>query len=183
MARPAKPKRPARPLVSPEEQATFMEALAGVMPLEGRDRVRVAPPPPKPAVASIVAAIPATVTLAIEGGGEEIGARAPGVNRAQLAELKRGRVRPEATLDLHGKTGAEVTPLLERFLVESARFRRRCVLIVHGRGLHSDDGRAVVRDATIHALLGALSGLVHCLATAAPPDGGPGATYVMVRTS
>lgn len=159
-----------------------MEAIAGAVPLDGRDRVRVAPPPPKPSVASIPISIPATVSLAVEGGGEEIAARGPGVNRAQLAELKRGRIRPEGTLDLHGRTGAEVGPLLERFLVESGRFRRRCVLIIHGRGLHSEDGRAVVRDATIHALLGPLSGLIHCLATAAPPDGGPGATYVMVKS-
>jgi DNA-nicking Smr family endonuclease len=90
-------------------------------------------------------------------------------------------VRPEASLDLHGKTVDEADAALRRFLAESARLRRRCVLVIHGRGLHSD-GVAVLRDSVIDALTGALSGYVHCLSAAAPADGGAGATYVMVRS-
>src|SRR5262249_5374377 len=99
----------------------------------------------------------------------------------QVAELRRGQLRPEASLDLHGKTVDEADQALRRFLSDSARVRRRCVLVIHGRGLHSG-GPAVLRDMVIGALVGPLSGFVHCLATAAPPDGGAGATYVMVRS-
>jgi DNA-nicking Smr family endonuclease len=160
----------------------FMDAIAGTLPMDGRDRVRVAPLPAPVVAAPIVRdVVPSTIELTIEGGGEQVLARAPGVNRAQVAELKRGRVRPEASLDLHGKTVVEAEEALRRFLAESARVRRRCVLVIHGRGLHSGGGPAVLRDAVLHSLLGPLSGFVHCLSTAAPADGGSGATYVMVR--
>ena len=90
----------------------------------------------------------------------------------------------------------------------SVRLRRRCVLIVHGQGLHSTPTRdpgpvpgralahpagatrsaggyvadvAVLRDLVIADLIGKASGLVHAFAPAAPSDGGRGATYVMLR--
>ena len=60
----------------------------------------------------------------------------------------------------------------------SAPRDRRCVLIIHGRGLHSEHG-APLREAVLAELLGPLSGFVHALATAAPADGGEGATYLV----
>lgn len=170
-----------RPVVSAEERDAFLSAVAGVVPLEGadRDRVRVAAPVPAP-VARRVEVMPAPVALSVEGDGVVISARAPGVNRAQLSELRGGRVRPEATLDLHGHTAREAEGELRRFLLDASVQRRRCVLVVHGRGLHSD-GVAVLRDTVITALVGDMSGLVHAFATAARSDGGAGATYVMVK--
>jgi DNA-nicking Smr family endonuclease len=56
------------------------------------------------------------------------------------------------------------------------------VLAVHGKGTHSDHG-APLREAVLAELLGALSGCVHAFASAAPGDGGEGATYIMVRGS
>ncbi len=157
-----------------------MDAVAGAVPMGGRDRVRLAPRAAEAPAVIVRDVIPSTTELSTEFGGEQVFARAPGVNRAQVAELKRGRIRPEASIDLHGKTVAEADEALRRFLAESSRVRRRCVLVIHGRGLHSG-GLAVLRDAVIQSLLGPLSGFVHCLATAAPADGGVGATYVMVR--
>lgn len=155
----------------------FLGAIGGAVPLAQRDRV--AP------IAVRTAIIPAQVlpplqALTLEGSDGDVAARGPGVNRAQIAELRRGKVRAEATLDLHGHTSAEATPLLERFLLDGARLRRRCVLVIHGRGLHSG-GVAILRDLVIAQLAGPLSGLVHAFAPAAAADGGPGATYVMVR--
>jgi DNA-nicking Smr family endonuclease len=166
--------------VSPEEEALFAEAAAGVTPLAARDRVRL--DPPRLAIAPPRNPLPPTVTLTLEGEDGLLVARAPGVNRAQAAALRQGKVRPEVTLDLHGKSAAEAGPLLEQFLLESARLRRRCVLIVHGQGLHSG-GVAVLRDLVIGDLVGKASGLVHAFAPAAPSDGGRGATYVMLRSS
>ena len=170
-----------RPAVTAEERDAFLAAVAGAVPLEGsdRDRIRVAAPAPS-AAPRRVEVLPAPVALSVEGDGVVISARAPGVNRAQLAELRGGRVRPEATLDLHGHTVREAEGELKKFLLDASSQRRRCVLVVHGRGLHSD-GVALVRDAVITALVGDMSGLVHAFATAARSDGGAGATYVMVK--
>jgi DNA-nicking Smr family endonuclease len=157
----------------------FIDAIAGTTPMHGANRVRIEP---KPAAAAPVVrdVVPSPIALTIDEGGAQIAARAPGVNRAQVAELRRGRVRPEAELDLHGMTVDAADTALKRFLAESARARRRCVLVIHGRGLHSD-GVAVLRESVIGSLMGSLSGYVHCLSAAAPADGGSGATYVMVR--
>jgi DNA-nicking Smr family endonuclease len=176
MARTTGPRRPEPTPESPDEAALFQEAIAGAVPLAARDRV----PAPRIARAPRTHDGPTIVPLAIERDGDRLCARAPGVSRAQLADLRRGRIRPEATLDLHGRTAAEAEADLRRFVQGAARARRRCVLIVHGQGRHSD-GVAVLRDVVAGALTGPLSGAVHCLATAAPADGGAGATYVMVR--
>ena len=160
----------------------FMDAIAGTVRMEGREQLRPMPEPPRalPPPSVLRDVVPPTIPLTIDEGGDQLAARAPGVNRAQIAELRRGRVRPEATLDLHGKTVDEGDAALRRFLADSVRARRRCVLVIHGRGLHSD-GLAVLRDSVVGALTGSLSGYVHCLSAAAPADGGPGATYVMVK--
>jgi DNA-nicking Smr family endonuclease len=155
----------------------FMGAIDGAVPLAARDRVKAVPV--KTAV-SVVTVLPPMQTLAVERDDGIITARAPGVNRAQLAELRRGQVRAEATLDLHGMTIAAAGPALDAFLLESARLRRRCVLVVHGKGLHSN-GVAVLREFVIEHLLGPASGLVHAFAGAHATDGGDGASYVMVR--
>jgi DNA-nicking Smr family endonuclease len=186
MARTPKPRREPRPVLTPEERAMFMDAVAGAVPLG--DRVPLAPAtPPRPPVEAPTtpralreAEPPPVVKLAIESAGEVVTARGPGVSHAQVAELRAGRVRPEETLDLHGMTAVPAEVALRRFLVDAARLHRRCVLVVHGRGLHSG-GVAVLRDMVVSSLVGPLSGLVHSFATAHARDGGPGATYVVVR--
>jgi DNA-nicking Smr family endonuclease len=185
MARSPKPRREPRPVLTPEEQDLFMDAVAGAVPLG--DRVPLAPPAPRlsATAASAPPALreaepPPVAKLSVESAGEIVTARAPGVSHAQIAELRAGRVRVEDTLDLHGMTAAPAEAALRRFLVDAARLHRRCVLVVHGRGLHSG-GVAVLRDLVIASLVGPLSGLVHSFATAHARDGGPGATYVVVR--
>lgn len=170
--------RSKRPLVSSEERDLFLRAIDGTSPLAGaaRDRVAVPPPPPSPVR---IAEPPPALSLTVEGDGQRYAARAPGVNRTQLAELRAGKVRAEETLDLHGDTVERGVQRLREFLMTAARLRR-CVLIVHGKGLHSEHG-APLREAVLAQLLGPLSGFVHALSTAAPADGGEGATYILLR--
>lgn len=171
-------RRPAqRAAVSPEDQALFYAAIEGATPLPGRDRVVV--PPRPPAVARVVE-LPPAVKLTVESDGQAYTARAPGVSRAQAALLRAGKVRAEETLDLHGMTVEAGLARLREVVAGAARLGRRCVLIVHGRGLHSEHG-APLREAVLAELLGPLSGCVHALATAAPADGGEGATYLSLR--
>jgi DNA-nicking Smr family endonuclease len=167
-----------RPLVSSEDQALFLAAIEGTDPLPGRDRDRVAVPPPPPAAVR-VAEPPPQIKLTVEGDSQRYAARAPGVSRAQIGELRAGKIHVEQSLDLHGETVERGVALLREFLVGAARLHR-CVLIVHGKGLHSEHG-APLREAVLGELLGSLSGLIHAFATAAPSDGGDGATYVMLR--
>jgi DNA-nicking Smr family endonuclease len=163
-----------------QERDLFLDSIAGTVPLGPAERDRVRPAPVRTGATLVRSPLPSPVPLSVEGDGVVISGRAPGVNRTQISELRGGRVRPEATLDLHGHTAVEAEIALEKFLVQSASLRRRCVLVIHGRGLHSD-GIAVLRDTVFGALVGNMSGLVLAFATAAKSDGGAGATYVMVR--
>jgi DNA-nicking Smr family endonuclease len=104
-----------------------------------------------------------------------------GVSRSQLTALRAGKLHTEQTLDLHGHTVERGLQELREFLIGAHRIGRRCVLVIHGKGTHSEFG-APLREAVLAELLGPLSGLVHALATAAPPDGGEGATYIVVRS-
>src|SRR5687768_17109533 len=125
-----------RPLVSTEDRALFLSAIEGTQPLAARDRVAVPPPPPS---VVRVQELPQTISLTVEGDGQRYAARAPGVNRTQLHELRSGKVRVEETLDLHGDTVEQGIERLREFLANASRVRR-CVLVVHGKGLHSDHG-------------------------------------------
>jgi DNA-nicking Smr family endonuclease len=166
-----------RPLVSVEDAALFMDAVKDARPLGSRDRIAL---PPKPASVVKVVELPPEIKLAVEGDMRRFTARAPGVSLSQVAEMRTGKISLEATLDLHGTTIEIAKDQLRQFLVESRRLGRRRVLVIHGKGTHSDHG-APLREAVLGELLGALSGLVHALASAAQADGGEGATYVMIR--
>lgn len=165
----AKPPKAAKPLVSAEDRAMFLAALDGVAPLPGRDRLPVPPPPPAP-IKRVT--LPPTHALAIEADGARYAARAPGVSRAQVDGLK--KQRPEQTLDLHGETVAAAIAKLHAFLDGARRTGWRCVLVIHGRGLHSEHG-APLRDAVLHELLGDCSGYVNAFAT------DEGATTILLR--
>lgn len=174
LPKPKKPKIKA-PAVTEEEKNLFLEFIGGTKPLGARDRLPVPPPPPAP-IRPVVH--PVEVALAVEGDGARYSARAPGVSLAQLAELRRAHA--EATLDLHGEPVALALDKLAAFVVQASRIRRRCVRVIHGKGLHSEHG-APLREAVLHELTGKLSGYVHALATAQPADGGEGATTILLR--
>jgi len=176
MAR-SKAPRPKRPPVTPEEQAEFLAALGGVTPLGARDRLPIPPPPPSPVKRAV---LPPTQALAVESDGARFAARGPGVSHAQIAALKSGKVRAEQTLDLHGDRVDAAIPKLHDFLATALRTGWRCVLVIHGKGLHSDHG-APMREAVTSELLGPASGFVHAMASAPPADGGEGATIVLLR--
>ncbi len=170
-------RREKRPLLSPEDEALFRDAMGDVQPLGSRDRVNVSPPPPSPVR---VVELPPETKLTIDGDSQRYAARAPGVSHAQITELRGGKVRVDATLDLHGQLVAPAIQQLRKFLFESRKLGRRCVLVIHGKGTHSEHG-APLREGVLQALLGELSGFVHAMASASPADGGDGATCVMLR--
>lgn len=113
--------------------------------------------------------------------GERVEGLGPGVDPAHLERLRRGRTEPDAELDLHGLTAAEARAALREALEEARRDGDRCVLVIHGRGARRACG-PVLKEALVAALQTApLAGWVLAFASALPRDGGPGATYVLLR--
>jgi DNA-nicking Smr family endonuclease len=120
--------------------------------------------------------------LSFSGSDESFEGAAPGIDPNLLRSLRRGDFSVQDRLDLHGKTQKEAQALVDRFLSDSRRAKKRCVLIVHGRGLNSNDQVPVLKDAVRGWLSQKkLERILLAFATARPQDGGPGAVYVLLR--
>lgn len=86
---------------------------------------------------------------------------------------------PQATLDLHGMKQAEATGALESFIEDALDAGIEKVAIIHGKGLHSQDGEGVLKDLT-DAVLSHL-GVVREAKLAKPAYGGSGVTWVILK--
>lgn len=99
--------------------------------------------------------------------------------------LKRGKLRPERKLDLHGMTLDRAHAALLRFILSAHADGCRLVLVVTGKGkTRDDDGpipipRGVLRNQVPHWLqLAPLNALVLQVANAHASHGGAGAYYI-----
>jgi DNA-nicking Smr family endonuclease len=197
---PAPPVKPPAP-ANPEDDEFFARAMRGVTPLTAVERGRRAapataqPPPSAPRrrgparnedadaeaeLADLVTGV-GRPTLDEDAPGSHAG-RAPGIDRRLLRRLRDGDYPLEAQLDLHGRAREEAEQILERFIAQSQGQGRRCVLVIHGRGLNSGDAGPVLRDATQRILSGSRVGrAVLAFTLAGPAQGGDGATLVLLR--
>jgi DNA-nicking Smr family endonuclease len=99
-----------------------------------------------------------------------------------LRKLRKGEIAVQGHVDLHGLTRAEARTALERFLLAARQGGKRCVLVVHGRGLHSKDQIPVLKTSVqLWLTRGRIARWVLAFATARPHDGGAGAVYVLLR--
>jgi DNA-nicking Smr family endonuclease len=88
-------------------------------------------------------------------------------------------VAPEGQLDLHGMRGDEVDRRLAGFVRSRYRKGDRELLIVHGKGIHSEDGMAVLGDRALKVLTdGGAAPFVLAFASAPQRLGGTGALVV-----
>ncbi len=102
------------------------------------------------------------------------------IDRRNWERLKRGQIRIERKLDLHGRTQTESHDELERFLTMASVSGLRCILVVTGKG--GIDGRGVLRQMVPRWLDEAGNRqkvLTYC--PAQPRHGGDGAFYVLLR--
>jgi len=63
----------------------------------------------------------------------------------RMKQLKQRRIKPQATLDLHGCKRHEVVPRLVYYLQNAHHQGWETLLVVTGKGLHSEDGEPVLR--------------------------------------
>jgi len=135
-----------------------------------RGRVRTAPQ---------ISAPRETVPPAGNVSGSHEDFTAPGVDRREIRKLKRGEYDIADRLDLHGLTAVEACTSVGRFIEKNRHGRRRCVCIVHGRGLHSEEHASVLKPRVRTYLTSHRS--VLAFADAPRSDGGAGAVYVLLR--
>jgi DNA-nicking Smr family endonuclease len=108
---------------------------------------------------------------------------APGVDRKLLHKLKKGEYSFQAHLDLHGYNWRNARETIIDFIDTAMREGKRCVLIIHGRGIHSKPGPIAILKKGLIALLtrGPLKKKILAFATARPVDGGPGSIYILLK--
>lgn len=172
--------------VSKTDSALFREMVGAVRPLE-KQQHRPQRPAPKPNAAQRDAdeqnvldellsheIDPATVET-----GEEIFFLRDGVQHRVLRQLRRGRYSVEACLDLHEMNAQAAEISIREFLADSQHLGKRCIKVIHGKGLRSKSRGPVLKNLT-NSLLRRHKAVL-AFASAPFHDGGTGAVHVLLR--
>lgn len=176
-----------RPPPENDGQALFRAAVADVTPIENtRVHYEAEPPPaiPRQRLLDEAAALHESlygeplIDLHLEGGDEAAWLRT-GVQQSVLRDLRRGRWTIGAHLDLHGHTRDEARSAVSRFIVECLTLGKRCVRIVHGKGLGSPGREPVLKKLVLGWLTQKTEVLAFCQARTV--DGGAGAVIVLLQ--
>lgn len=104
--------------------------------------------------------------------------------------LRRGRLQPDARIDLHGMTLDRAHAALVRFVMAQHQQRKRLLLVITGKGrMRPDDGPIPARPGILRHQVPdwlrqqPLAGVVLQVIQAHPSHGGSGAYYVYLRKS
>ena len=165
----------------PDDFALFRETIGTVKPLAKQNRITPRPPLCKPMLRHTPTppAIQDTLSdFAAENAPEEY--LCNGMSRLALRKLRRGGWPIQDRLDLHGNNTDAARKLLQEFLHEAVQQDLRCVLVIHGKGLNSRSGEAVLRKLTRHWLTQHPRVLGFC--DAPPKDGGGGAVLALLKS-
>jgi DNA-nicking Smr family endonuclease len=100
-----------------------------------------------------------------------------GIARLTMRKLRKLPIQDR--LDLHGLTSDASRLLLQEFLHHANAKNLRCVLVIHGKGMNSQAGVAVLKIRTRHWLMQHEAVLAYC--DAPENQGGAGAVLVLLR--
>jgi len=168
-----------QPKFDPDDFVTTTPAT-GPRPKPTFDTVqRLTPPGGKRSSTSV------TLTPSIT---DQVRAQPIQMDRKAFDQLKRGKLRPEGKLDLHGMTLDRAHPALTRFVLGAQAQGKRLVLVVTGKGKNRDDGGPIpVRHGVLrHQVpqwlsMQPLASAVLQVTPAHLRHGGGGAYYVYLR--
>ena len=90
-------------------------------------------------------------------------------------------IKPQAELDLHGKTSGEALTRLKSFIESSRRMGFACVPIIVGKGIHSEGGISILRSIVETWLNGEGKTQISKYENAPPKLGGSGAIQVWLK--
>ncbi len=184
--------------ISHEEKSLWRQVTDGIEPLAPDAAAEEAPTPSsdptvkkaraakdkdkaKPAKSAVPpAAAPPTAPPAAKKHPELTPGKSAGLDKRNAQRLKRGQLRPEARVDLHGMIQSEAHAALNDFIAESYMTGLRSVLVITGKGSVREGG--VLRRMVPRWLnQPPLRGMVVAIEQATPRDGGGGAYYLLLR--
>lgn len=96
-------------------------------------------------------------------------------------KMRKGKLPPEGSIDLHGMTQEEALRALRRSISGAIRQGKRTLLVITGKGRVSGGGGVLRRMVPLWLEETDLRAQVIAYTTAAPRDGGDGALYVRLR--
>lgn len=168
--------------INPDDLALFHEAMKGTKPLSSKKNRIVKPRPPiKPRITEefLPDIFDNQIDLDIHPvrGEEFIAYKQASISNKILRKLRKGQYNVEGILDLHGMTIEKARNAVEDFLQQCLVRKLRVVLIIHGKGTHSQG--PVLKNKLNQWLRSAKSILAFC--SAAPTHGSRGALYVLLR--
>jgi DNA-nicking Smr family endonuclease len=112
----------------------------------------------------------------------------PHMDRRSFERLRRGKLTPDARLDLHGMTSERAHSMLVGFVLDAHARGLRLLLVITGKGRPGDPGtviperHGILRHSLPHWLAAPpLAGKVLQIAPAHQRHGGGGAFYVYLR--
>lgn len=183
----------AAPRRGDDDAALFLEAVGEVAPVRAQKARVPAPPPPAAhevrlpseeaeSLARLAELVSGDEAFCRADAQEAVEGAVQGFDERVMRTLRAGEFRAQARLDLHGLTQEEAKAALERFVQDARVAGHRCVVVVTGRGLHSEDQVPVLKRGVQSWLTrGRLARQVLAFCTAKPTDGGAGALYVLLR--
>lgn len=124
----------------------------------------------------------------LPGLAEDMGRAPVRMDAKSFGKMKKGRLHPEARIDLHGMTLDEAHPTLQGFILHSHAMGRRLVLVITGKGKLRDDlapmpvRQGVLRHQVPHWLnMAPLRQTILQITPAHISHGGSGAYYVYLK--
>lgn len=166
----------------------FRQVVRGTQPIDQRNRVELARPQPAPAPIKREADERSALDESLQAPltfedrldmGDEAAFLRPGLPRRVLSDLRRGRWVLQGEIDLHGHTREEARAALAQFLAASLQQGRRCIRVIHGKGLGSPGKVSILKQLSRGWLAQREEILAFC--QAGPHDGGGGALLVLMR--
>ncbi len=164
-----------------DDAALFRAAVGAVKPLAKQNRIHLQKTPRKAFFSNTTAPVQIADNLS-----DFVSADIPseylgnGLARLTLRKLRNNTWPIQARLDLHGYNSDAARQQLQAFLFAAKQRALRCVLVIHGKGMNSKDGAAVLKNHTRHWLMQHPLVLAYC--DAAPRDGGTGAAVILLKS-
>ena len=105
-----------------------------------------------------------------------------GISASQADKLKKGKIRPEKTIDLHGFTQLRAHSYIKEELIKCHRSNIRSILVITGKKFGKLGAEGVLKKEVPKWLnLSPLKEIILMTSWATPRDGGEGALYVLLR--
>lgn len=173
--------------MSEEDDELFRRAMSGAKPIKAEERAAPRKRKPKPRARfaradeseALQQSLQADVDDIEAGSGAALRFHRASVGRRTMRKLARGNYSVQAEIDLHGMTVAEAKPRLAEFIDSCARSGKRCVRVVHGKGLGSGH-RGPTLKPSVNRWLRRWDTVLAFTSTR-QVDGGTGAVYVLLK--